>query len=205
MWRSEPLRVPARAAVLCAAALLAAGCATPTVPEAPVPGLRSWAGRFAVTWTPAGEPPRQERASGRFTLRELGGRTELEVFSPFGQTVARALARPGEASLETADGRRFEAGDAEALTQTVLGWRAPVQRLPAWLDGELPDRSVEAGWSVQVDARDGGRPQRMTLGWPAGEADAQPRVTIRLALDPAGPAAGTAPGSSAGPAAGPSR
>lgn len=180
MWRSELLRAPA----LCAVALVAAGCATPTVPEAPAPGVRSWAGRFAVTWTPAGEPPRQERASGRFALREATDRTELEVFSPFGQTVARALARPGGASLETADGRRFEAQDVETLTQSVLGWRAPVQLLPAWLRGDLPDRSVASGWSVQVDARDGGRPQRMTLAWPADAGQGGQQVSIRLALDP---------------------
>src|SRR5690606_22957532 len=81
------------AGTLCGAALLAAGCATPLAP--PEPGGQAWAGRFAVTWTPETPPPREERASGRFSLREAGDRTELEVFSPFGQTVARALSRPG--------------------------------------------------------------------------------------------------------------
>lgn len=168
--------------------MLVAGCATPTQPQAPADEVRAWAGRFAVTWTPTAAPARQESASGRFSLRETADRTELEVFSPFGQTVARALARPGTAVLETADGRRFEAPDPEALTESVLGWRAPVQMLPAWLRGDRADRVVESGWDVQVDARDNGLPQRLTLSWPAGitpSPSARPRVTIRLVLDPA--------------------
>ncbi|HWS75114.1 MAG TPA: outer membrane lipoprotein LolB [Quisquiliibacterium sp.] len=188
MSRSERRRARPLAGAICAAAMLLAGCATPASPPAPADEVRSWAGRFAVTWTPAAPPPRQESASGRFSLREAGDRTELEVFSPFGQTVARALARPGTAVLETADGRRFEAPDPEALTESVLGWRAPVQMLPAWLRGNGADRLVESGWDVQVDARDNGRPQRLTLSWPAGitpSPPARPRVTIRLLLDPA--------------------
>ncbi len=174
----------ARAASLCAGTLLAAGCATPTLPGPAASGSDSWTGRFAVTWVAADEPARQERASGRFALREAAGRTELEVFSPFGQTIARALSDPGSASLETSDGRRFEAGDAEALTESVLGWRAPVQLLPGWLRGELPDLSVSSGWRVRVDAREGRRPQRMTISWPAGAVGVPQQVTIRLALDP---------------------
>lgn len=179
------------AAALCAAVLLAAGCATPVAPPVTDGAAQAWAGRFAVTWTPAAPPPDEERASGRFTLRELGDRTELEVFSPFGQTVARALSRPGSAVLETSDGRRFEAENPEALTESVLGWRAPVQQLPGWLQGGQPDRHVASGWSVQVDAREQGRPQRLTLRWPAEPVAAELRkVTIRLILDPPDASAG---------------
>jgi outer membrane lipoprotein LolB len=179
------------AGTLCGAALLAAGCATPLAP--PEPGGQAWAGRFAVTWTPETPPPREERASGRFSLREAGDRTELEVFSPFGQTVARALSRPGASVLETADGRRFEAENPEALTESVLGWRAPVQQLPGWLRGDLPDQLVDSGWSVRVEAREGGRPQRLTLTWPAEfVSSAWRKVTIRLVLDPQEAAAASA-------------
>jgi outer membrane lipoprotein LolB len=195
MSRSDAGTVRARrlAGVFCGAALLAAGCATPVAPTGPGEQGRAWAGRFAVTWTPESPPPREERASGRFTLREAGDRTELEVFSPFGQTVARALAQPGSAVLETADGRRLEAGNPEALTESVLGWRAPVQQLPGWLRGDLPDQFVDSGWRISVDAREGGRPQRLTLTWPAEVvASAWRTVTIRLLLDPQDPAAGAA-------------
>ncbi len=176
------------------AALAMAGCAAPGSPEAPPPGERSWQGRFAVTWTVEAQPPRQERASGRFALRALGERTELEVFSPFGQTVARALSRPEGAVLETANGRRYEAGDAEALTEQVLGWRAPVQLLPQWLSGAGPDRQVQGGWEARVDAREQDRPHRLTLAWPAQDTAAEgPRVTIRLVLDdPDAPSTGEA-------------
>ena len=180
MWRSE-LR---RAAWPMAVVLLAAGCATPVAPPA-TPDTRHWAGRFAVTWTADPATAREERASGRFTLRDAAGRTELEVFSPFGQTVARAYAVPGNAVLETSDGRRFEAEDAEALTQAALGWRAPVQALPRWFAGSIDDERIDRGWHVRVDARENGLPRRLTLRWPglAESSDTQ-RVTIRLVLDP---------------------
>ena len=185
MWRSE-LR---RAAWPLAVVLLAAGCATPTVPP-PAPDTRHWAGRFAVTWSADPATAREERAGGRFTLREAAGRTELDVFSPFGQTVARAYAVPGSAVLETSDGRRYEAEDAEALTQAALGWRAPVQALPRWLAAGADDERIDRGWHVRVDARENGLPQRLTLRWPAlAEGETAPRVTIRLVLDPEGSAA----------------
>lgn len=178
-------RRAALAAIL-GTALVAAGCATPAPTSAPAEG-RSWLGRFAVTWTPDAQPPRQERASGRFTLRELGERTELEVFSPFGQTVARASSRPGSTVLETADGRRYEADNPELLTESVLGWRAPVQSLPKWLSATGPDHLVQAGWDVRVEARENGLPRRLTLSWPAEiVATSWRQVTIRLVLDDAG-------------------
>ncbi len=187
---------------LCVAAALAAGCASPSAPPvAPVaPGVEAWAGRFAVDWSSGAPLPRQDRASGRFTLRSAGERTELEVFSPFGQTVARALAGPGGATLETADGRVFQADDAEALTEFVLGWRAPVERLPAWLRSPQAGRQLEDDWEVLVEPPDGDAPLRMTLRWPApghtpalratppNDVSAPPsNVRIRLLLDPAPP------------------
>jgi len=52
---------------------------------------------------------------------------------------------------------------------------------------------VDSGWRISVDAREGGRPQRLTLTWPAEVvASAWRTVTIRLLLDPQDPAAGAA-------------
>ncbi len=171
-----------------ALAVTLAGCATPRAPSG---GAGEWSGRFSVTWAAPADPPRDESAAGRFLLRESGGRTELDVFSPFGQTIARARTGAGDAQLETSDGRRFAAPSAEALTEEVLGWRAPVSRLPHWLRGEFatadarPQAVVDAGWSVSIDEWGARAPQRMTLRWPAepGAAPAR-RVTIRLILDP---------------------
>jgi len=192
MFRSERRRLARALGAAIAAALLAAGCATPVAPPAQ-PGAppSSWSGRFAVTWSEPADPPREERASGRFLLREADGRTELDVFSPFGQTLARAVAGPSGAMLETSDGARHEAQSAEALTEQVLGWRVPVGRLADWLRGGprrgvIPASFQDGGWSVSVDEADGAeRPRRLTLRWPTESAGplASRRVTIRLVVD----------------------
>jgi len=192
MFRSERRRLARALGAAIAAALLAAGCATPVAPPAQPGALASsWSGRFAVTWSEPADPPREERASGRFLLRETDGRTQLDVFSPFGQTLARAVASPSGAVLETSDGARHEAPSAEALTEQVLGWRVPVGRLADWLRGgprgSAPPASFQdGGWSVSVDEADTDeRPRRLTLRWPTEPAPARSRrVTIRLVVDP---------------------
>lgn len=191
MCRSERRAGPRRAGCAFAVALLAAGCATPVAPPSE-PGVRptSWSGRFAARWLETADPPREQTASGRFLLCAVDQRTELHVYSPFGQTIARAAAGPRGASLETADGARHEAESPEALTERVLGWRIPVGRLPAWLAGDPASHASgesfdDAGWTVSVDeAVGGGSPRRMTLRWPSRPpASEWRRVTIRLVID----------------------
>lgn len=175
-----------RLALTLAVAALAAGCATTQPPVAAhgEPAMSRWIGRFAVSWTEAASPPRTGSASGRFALTEAGDRIALDVLSPFGQTIARAQAGPDGATLEAADGQRHAADSPEALTEAVLGWRIPVRQLPAWLSGAHPDRMLDAGWLVSVEAREEGRPSRMTLRWPAEFVRTATRdVTIRLILD----------------------
>ena len=203
----------AGATLIVATTTLVAACASPRAPQqsGDAPD-ESWSGRFSVTWRPA-EGVADERASGRFLLAENAGRSRLEVFSPFGQTIARAQASATGARLETADGRVFDAASAEALTEEVLGWRAPVSRLARWLRGQIgapgtgpcdtstqiagtaaPDLCaapvIDDGWAVVVERwseqTPGGRPmpERLTLTWPAPDPPAQAhRVTIRLLID----------------------
>ena len=171
------------------AAAVLAGCATPrTAQPIAAQGVAAWSGRFAATWTDPADRSREDRAAGRFWLQTQGGRTELEIYSPFGQTVARAGADASNAWLETPDGRRYEAHDPQALTEQVLGWRIPVQRLPHWLRGELAappgSPTVDTGWAVVSDRAPGEAPGRLSLQWPHQFAATSPRsVTIRLALD----------------------
>lgn len=147
-------------------------------------GPARWSGRFSADWTEATEPPRSDRSSGRFELAAASGRTTLEVMSPFGQTVVRAQAGPDGASMETADGRRYVSDTPEALTETVLGWRIPILRLPHWLTQDHPDRAVENGWDVRIEEREGTLPRRLRLRWPAeGTAGNGRSVTIRLVVD----------------------
>lgn len=140
------------AALIIAATMLVAACASPRAPlqSGDAPG-GSWSGRFSVTWRTA-EASTDERASGRFLLADGAGRTRLEVFSPFGQTIARADSGPTGARLETTDGRVFEAASAETLTEEVLGWRAPVSRLARWLRGEIGDPGARPGATATANA-----------------------------------------------------
>lgn len=188
-------------AAACAAALVVAGCATPTPPPSP-PSPHSartpnfWSGRFAVTWSEGGYQPREERSSGRFTLLADGEGRALELSSPLGQTMAQVTLESGKATLVASDGRRYRAESAEALTERVFGWRVPIGNLPRWLAGRIaqPTRNeggrvvagIDTGWSVRFDAFDDERPRRLTLDWPAGGADGLRRLELRLVVDSAG-------------------
>ncbi len=186
------IRVRGKLAALLTAAMLTGGCAGPEPrPDASTDESR-WAGRFAAGWTDGSDPPRNDRATGRFEIASDSQRTRLEVRSPLGQTLVRAEAGARGASIETADGRRFAADTAEALTERVLGWRIPMLRLPIWLAEGGPDLAVDGDWEVRVESRAQQRPQRLNLRWPAAGAGADGRsVSIRLLIDET--SAGAAP------------
>lgn len=181
------------------AALLVAGCATapPVAPGAPaLDGAPNfWTGRFAVTYSEGGFEPREERSSGRFSLRADDERRELELASPLGQTMAQVTLDAREATLVASDGRSYRAQSAEALTERVFGWRVPLGDLPRWLAGRV-DRptqradgrvvaGTDRGWSVRFDAFDGDRPQRLSLDWPADGGDGLRRLELKLVVDSA--------------------
>lgn len=168
----------------------AAGEAAAAQPEA-----SRWSGRFAVTMVEPGIERREERASGKFTLEAHDDLTLLELASPLGQTLASASVRNGVASLVTAEGRHYEAGSAEELTERVFGWRVPIGDLPRWLRGHLerptesenarPVAGQEDGWLVRLgNWRDAG-PGRLTLDWPAQPQAEARRVNLKLIVDDA--------------------
>ena len=182
---------------LAALPLLAAGCATPSAPSASLPASfepSRWAGRFAVTMTEPGAEPRVERASGRFVLEARSGATLLELFSPLGQTMATASLKGDRAELLTSEGRRYEAGSAEDLTEQVFGWRMPVGDLPRWLRGRLdkpsetaggrPAAGTERGWAIRLDDWRPAGPGRLTLDWPA-TPNGRLEINLKLIVDDA--------------------
>ncbi|HMN64865.1 MAG TPA: outer membrane lipoprotein LolB [Burkholderiaceae bacterium] len=186
-------------AALAAASVLAlAGCATPSAPPGPAAGEgppNLWTGRFAATVTEAGDGAREERSSGRFSLRVEGPSTELELSSPLGQTIAQVRLDDGRATLLAADGKSWQAPSAEALTEQVFGWRVPLANLPDWLEGRIAEPTerdgsrvvagLDHGWSVRIDASEAGRPRRLALDWPAGGGAGERRLSLRLVVDSA--------------------
>jgi outer membrane lipoprotein LolB len=143
--------------------------------------------------------PKRESVSGRFELSvtEANKLTVLELSSPLGQLLARLSLAPGKARLETADRGDFTAPDMDSLTDSVLGWRVPVQRMSIWLQGKATANSVvdaqgklisaiDGGWTLVIDEHNAqGKPSKLTLNNNAGGQNVSgiSKVRLRLLID----------------------
>ncbi len=159
-----------------ALSIASAGCAVAppgpvAVPPAPVAddAVREWAGRFSVVSQSAVPGANQDAGAGRFLLVSrpaAGGRTlDLDVVTPFGQTIATGRrASDGASTMTLADGRTIEAPSLDALLERALGWPLPVERLPAWLDDRFetvlerdaagrPRLAQDSGWRIEREPR----------------------------------------------------
>lgn len=183
MWRSSRAAQAALKALLALVAATLSACAI--VRPATAPGSLEYTGRFSVSWVDPDLANPQQRASGRFALRVKDARSELEISSPLGQTLALARVGPQMATLETSDGNRWQSEHPDTLTEQAFGWPAPLAHLPRWLAARDPGRFEEAGWQVLIEARhDDGLPARLTLRWPTQPAAPLVRaVELRLLVD----------------------
>lgn len=151
----------------CLAVLLLAACAGPivqpggTMPPRDAVGAFRLEARFSVSHG-------AERHAGRLSWRHEAAQDELQLSSPFGQTVAELHIDRHLARLVTSDQRVFEADDVRQLTQDVLGYPLPVGELAAWVLGR---------------ASNGGRVDRDPLGRPAALSEAGWRVIYDYAQD----------------------
>ncbi len=167
-----------RVLALCLALALA-GCAP--LPKAPTDGTPQarLGGRISVTV--AGDV--HNRGTGGAASFELFGTPEagrLELTSPLGPLLARAVWQPGRATLQTPDGER-QFDDLDTLTREMLGEAIPVAALFDWLQARpwpaAPHQTTANGFEQ--------------LGWrieprlPALVATrlAAPVVTLRAKLD----------------------
>jgi outer membrane lipoprotein LolB len=119
-------------------------------------------GRLAVTIEGEG-------SSAKILWRHFPDRDSIRVLTPVGTTLATILvSRSAGAVLETKD-ESFQAGNAEDLTEKVLGWRFPLDGMQHWVKGKLqpgePIRRIspkdrlgrltyfeQNGWKVTYDA-----------------------------------------------------
>lgn len=187
--------MPSHRVALAAFAVVLAltACATPSaVPE------RAFSGRFSAT--AVGAAP-ATTVNGRFTIEVRGSRQIIDLATPVGTTVARIEIEPGKAvatgpQLQTATGT-----DADALVESLLGWRLPVSGLADWLEGRPePSRPARTqsngnrislieqdGWTVRIDEYSAAtnKPRRLSMERPL--SGSQPAVSVRLIVDdPAG-------------------
>lgn len=194
------MRPARRRLLLGGVALLATlgGCAT----VAPLPaGERSYrevatvGGRLSVRYPEDGKP---RSVQGKFLWSQQPGSIAIELYSPLGQTLARILIRPGEATFEAGRGERRTAASADALTRATLGWPLPVEGLRYWLqgfvqaDGQVraaaapdgPDSFRSDGWLIRVAgwqaAGDTAIPKRIDLSRDDARGG---EIALRLVLD----------------------
>lgn len=165
--------------------MLLAACAQ--LPGQPVsldaPGDFELAGRVVIKH--AGEG-----ASGAITWRHSRDADDLFITSPIGQGIARITRAGGEVRLITAEGKSFEASDAETLTEQALGWRLPLKGLPDWVlarpvAGEAaeiikdaagqPAEIRQSGWRIEYLAWRDALPSRLTFF--------RDKLEIRLLID----------------------
>lgn len=137
----SPGRPMRRRFLFCAALTLATlgGCAS----VAPLPaGVRSYAddltlsGRLSLRYPVQGKT---QSVQGKFLWIQQRDHTDIELYSPLGQTIARIAIRPGVATLEQSGGQRYSAASPDALTEEALGWPLPVDGLRDWLQGFVRD------------------------------------------------------------------
>lgn len=169
------MRAASRAA-LSLALLFAAACAQ--VALKPAENVEfDLAGRIGARYA-------NESFSGNLAWRHARASDELLISTPLGQGVAR-IAREGDAvTLTTAEPREYKAGDAESLTEQVLGFRLPLGGLADWVRaqpaGDAPAKTEKSadgrlqaleqhGWRVEYQEYAGERPTRMRLTYPGIE------------------------------------
>ena len=131
-----------RAAGLLCAALLA-GCAGMPPAAGPASPSRHVLESFLLEGRFSLRQDAQNHA-GRLNWRHTADGDELLLASPFGQGIAEIVATPGQATLTTSDGKIFAAPDVPSLTEQVLGYRLPLQRLADWVRGHAAGAEVAA-------------------------------------------------------------
>jgi outer membrane lipoprotein LolB len=188
--------------ILCAALL--AGCATTTATLPTAASVAAYrdaiqlTGHLSVQYEKNGQP---ESLSGKFDWSQQGNQVDVDLISPFGQTMAKISVTPAEATLTEAGKAPRSAPDIDTLTAQTLGWQLPVSGLRDWLQGYAVDAAgqrftaspahdtvtTKDGWKLryvswQDPAAAHPQPRRIDAERPAGLNTSG--LTIRIVLDP---------------------
>ncbi|WP_407659195.1 lipoprotein insertase outer membrane protein LolB [Methylobacillus arboreus] len=82
--------------------------------------------------------------SGSTQWQHSQAQDDISLFSPLGSQVASINRTADGVSLVTSDNKRYEAADAETLTEQNLGWRLPMSGLSDWVLGRPNQHAIEA-------------------------------------------------------------
>ena len=114
---------------LCWCCLFLVGCATleqQTTADLPSGESFFLSGRISLKYG-------SEAASGQVSWRHTADSDDLLLSSPMGQGLARVVRQDALVRLITSDKKEYQSGDAESLTEQILGWRLPLAGLPEWV------------------------------------------------------------------------
>lgn len=156
------------------------------------------AGRLSIFYSDAkGE---KKAAHGSFNWNQTSQSTDVTLFSPLGQTVAKIHSTPTEATLYQADRDPVQADDVDMLTANMLDWPLPIQGLKDWLQGfgknsqhqtfnatinQESEITTDSGWRLSylrwAQNRNGEwYPERINLNRQSEQAG---DIAIRLVID----------------------
>jgi len=167
--------------VLCSAMLLLGACAQLQT-RAPQDLEFDLSGRLAARYG-------KEAFSGNIAWRHAKSADEMLITSSLGAGVARIVRDGDSVVLTTAEPREYQATDAEALTEQVLGFRLPLAGLADWVRGRPSDQAAakadydaqgrlssleERGWKIEYQEYEGKLPSRLRLTYPD--------IELRLAI-----------------------
>jgi len=151
-------------------ALFLAGCAQ--TPRATAQdGLKNefWTGRISLQVQ--SEPAQSFSAS--FELRGGAERGELSLVSPLGNVLGVLRWAPGEALLDSGNGKVQRFASVDELMAQATGAAVPLGALFAWLRG---DNAAASGWSADLSRYQDGRIS-------AKRSQPAPQADLRVVLD----------------------
>tara|TARA_B100000686_G_scaffold132216_1_gene139152 strand:+ start:5628 stop:6302 length:675 start_codon:yes stop_codon:yes gene_type:complete len=71
----------------------------------------------------------------------------IQLLSPFGQTLVEINSNKDSASLTTSKNKTYRASNVEELTKQVMGWQLPILGLQYWVHGvNSPKTGSEVDW-----------------------------------------------------------
>lgn len=80
--------------------------------------------------------------SGTVHWHHLKVSDEMNLYSPLGGKIAEILNDNNGVTLTTSNNQVFKAQDAEALTESTLGWRLPITKLSDWIVGRPANGAI---------------------------------------------------------------
>ena len=177
MWRTSGTQLVRRSLAILTAALLIASCANNTRATAltdlnPVTN-QAWAGRISlqVQGTPDGVAPQSFSAS--FELSGQPERGALTLISPLGNVLGVLHWVPGEAVLNTGNGKLQRFPSVESFLAQNTGAAVPMTALFSWLQG---DNTPVPGWTADLSRHGEGRIA-------ARRDQPTPQADLRVVLD----------------------